>query len=103
MPCKWAEYPLGESNPCLRTEKQVSRPVNPEENGDFPKGAASGAAVGGKTGASADPADLSSHATPDADISTLDPDLAVIVQRWGSLPEAVRAGIVAMVKTAGGK
>lgn len=29
-----------------------------------------------------------------------DPDLAIVVKRWESLPEAVRAGIVAMVKAA---
>jgi hypothetical protein len=29
-----------------------------------------------------------------------DPDLALLVERWDSLPEAVRAGIVAMVKAA---
>jgi hypothetical protein len=37
------------------------------------------------------------HQLP-ADICQLPPDLALIVGRWGSLPEAVRAGIVAMVK-----
>jgi hypothetical protein len=33
------------------------------------------------------------------------PDLALVVERWASLPEAVQAGIVAMVKAtqAGGK
>ena len=31
------------------------------------------------------------------------PDLALIVERWDSLPEPVRAGIVAMIKVAGGK
>jgi hypothetical protein len=30
------------------------------------------------------------------------PDLALVVERWGSLPEAVRTGIVAMVKAAAG-
>jgi hypothetical protein len=30
----------------------------------------------------------------------IDPDLALVVERWDSLPEAVRAGIVAMVKAA---
>jgi len=29
-----------------------------------------------------------------------DPDLAVVIRKWGLLPEAVRAGIVAMVKAA---
>jgi hypothetical protein len=28
------------------------------------------------------------------------PDLAVVIDAWGLLPEAVRPGIVAMVKTA---
>jgi hypothetical protein len=28
------------------------------------------------------------------------PDLALLVERWDTLPEAVRAGIVAMVKAA---
>jgi hypothetical protein len=28
----------------------------------------------------------------------LPPDLALVVERWEQLPEAVRAGIVAMVK-----
>jgi hypothetical protein len=30
-------------------------------------------------------------------------DLALIVKRWEALPEAVRAGIVAMVRAAGGQ
>ena len=96
----------GESRPeGIRTPDQgimshEACPVIPEENGDFPKGAASGAAVGGKTGPSAEAGDPVSHATPDANISALDPDLAMVVKRWESLPEAVRAGIVAMVKAA---
>jgi hypothetical protein len=28
------------------------------------------------------------------------PDLAFVVERWNSLPEALRAGIVAMVRAA---
>ena len=31
---------------------------------------------------------------------TNDPDLAAVVEAWSELPEAVRAGIVAMVKAA---
>ena len=31
-----------------------------------------------------------------------DPDLEAVVKAWDSLPEAIRAGILAMVKAAGG-
>ena len=30
----------------------------------------------------------------------IDPDLALVIQGWDSLPDAVRAGIVAMVRAA---
>jgi hypothetical protein len=30
------------------------------------------------------------------------PDLALIIQRWDALPEPIRAGILAMVRAAGG-
>jgi hypothetical protein len=29
------------------------------------------------------------------------PDLALVVQRWDSLPDALRAGILAMIEAAG--
>jgi hypothetical protein len=35
------------------------------------------------------------------DIRQTDTDLATVVDAWDRLPEAVRAGIVAMVKAAG--
>jgi hypothetical protein len=36
-------------------------------------------------------------------VQPADPDLAMIFERWATLPAAVRSGIVAMVKaTAGG-
>jgi hypothetical protein len=31
------------------------------------------------------------------------PDLALVVERWEALPEAIRAAIVAMVKSAAGR
>lgn len=34
------------------------------------------------------------------DIRQTDPDVQIIVDAWPKLPEAIRAGIVAMVKTA---
>ncbi len=37
------------------------------------------------------------HPVP-TDTRQTDPDLALIVERWGELPEAVRAGMVAMVR-----
>ena len=35
-----------------------------------------------------------------ADLLQNDPDLAAVIRTWPGLPEAVRAGIVAMVKAA---
>ncbi|MCH9035571.1 MAG: hypothetical protein IID42_13900 [Planctomycetes bacterium] len=35
-----------------------------------------------------------------ADLLQNDPDLAAVISTWPELPEAVRAGIVAMVKAA---
>ena len=32
----------------------------------------------------------------------IDADLRAIIERWSELPDAVKAGIVAMVRTAGG-
>ena len=37
------------------------------------------------------------------DTCTTDPDLAAVVDAWPDLPEAIRAGILAMVKAALGK
>jgi len=36
------------------------------------------------------------------DIRQSDPDLAAIVAAWSELPEAIRAGIMAMVRAASG-
>jgi hypothetical protein len=36
------------------------------------------------------------------DTRNIDPDLAIVVAAWPELPEAIRAGIVAMVKAASG-
>ena len=56
-------------------------PENPEENGRFENRDAAGAAV-------------------DSENVQIDPDLQAIVERWADLPDAVKAGIVAMVQTA---
>jgi hypothetical protein len=37
------------------------------------------------------------------DTCRTDPDLAAVIDAWDRLPEAVRAGIVAMVKAASGR
>ena len=34
-------------------------------------------------------------------VATIEPDLALIVEAWATLPDALKAGIVAMVKAAG--
>ncbi|WP_252853656.1 hypothetical protein [Aeoliella straminimaris] len=39
----------------------------------------------------------------DADSAPIAPDLSLVVERWSELPEAVRAGIVAMVRTSTGE
>jgi len=53
----------------------------PEENAHSENCAAAGAAVG-------------SENTP------IDPDLAAVVDAWPKLPEAIRAGILAMIRAA---
>ena len=34
---------------------------------------------------------------------SIDPDLAAVIEAWPTLPEAVKAGILAMVNAAGGE
>jgi len=54
-------------------------PVNPEENAHSGDGAAPDAAVG-------------------AENSRIDPDLQSIIERWTKLPDAIKAGMLAMVQ-----
>lgn len=56
--------------------------VNPGENAHSQSCAAPGAAVG-------------------IENAPIDPELQAIIQRWADLPEALKAGIVAIVKAAG--
>ena len=65
-----------------RPAKPVGTLKFPENDADFPKGGASGAALEPEMGPS-------------------DPGLAMVVRRWESLPEVVRRAILAMVKAAG--
>ena len=56
---------------------------NPEKNAHSENRAAAGAAV-------------------DSENAEIDADLQAIIERWADLPEAVKVGIVAMVRAAGG-
>jgi len=66
----------------LLIKSQHATPENPEENAHSLDSAAPGAAVGAQN-------------TP------IDPDLQAIIERWPELPDAVKAGILAMVRTSG--
>jgi hypothetical protein len=70
--------------------------ANPhEKSGHFENSAGSGGANSGAPGAG-NPADNPPDDAPD------DPDLVAIVAAWPTLPGPVKAGIVAMVRAAGG-
>lgn len=73
------EFPRGESNPCCRTENPATGAKIPAKTAVSEAGGAFGGAL--ETG--------KPHG---------DPDLALIVGQWAALPEALKAGIVAMVK-----
>jgi hypothetical protein len=47
-----------------------------------------------------DTVSISKSGANDSQNGRIDPDLARVVERWDALPEAIRAGIVAMVKAA---
>ena len=61
---------------------QSATPENPEENALSRDSAAPGAAVGAQN-------------------TSIDPDLQAIIERWPELPDTVKAGILAMVRTSG--
>ncbi|MBC8352250.1 MAG: hypothetical protein H8E66_09690 [Planctomycetes bacterium] len=61
---------------------QQVTPGNPRENTHSRDCAAAGAAVELENGA-------------------IDPDLRVIIERWADLPDAMKAGIIAMVRATG--
>jgi hypothetical protein len=70
--------------------------VNPHEKTGYAENSAgSGGANCGATGAGI-PADDPADDVPD------DPDLVAVVAAWPTLPGPVKAGIVAMVRAAGG-
>jgi hypothetical protein len=47
-------------------------------------------------------AQKAAHFTPDSSPPPVDPDLAAVIDLWPTLPEFVRAGILAMVRAAAG-
>jgi hypothetical protein len=42
-------------------------------------------------------------AAANAETAAIDPALQAVIQAWPDLPEAIRAGILAMVQAAGGR
>ena len=76
------KYPLPDSNRCCRTENPTTTPEIIGENDGFENRAAQGAAVG-------------------AENEPWDADLEAVVTAWPALPDAIKAGIVAMVRVAG--
>ena len=66
----------------LLIKSQYATQEKPEENADSGEGAAPGAAVG-------------------AENESIVPELAAVIEAWSDLPEAVKVGIMAMVKAAG--
>ena len=76
-----ANSPGGTRTPDQGIMSQSAAPLNAEENGDSQDCAAHGAAV-------------------EHDKGPIAPDLAAVIDAWAKLPEAVRAGIVAMVRAA---
>ena len=79
------KHPLGESNPRSRTENQATR-KHKAANDKHLRNEVSG--VGPEMG----PVTTNPPA--------LEPDLQSIVELWPDLPQAVKAGIVAMVRAA---
>ena len=75
--------PLG-FEPRLTDPESTRIRVFPEKNGTFSDCAAQGAAV-------------------EHDNAPIDPDLQAIVASWPDLSDAVKAGILAMVRAAGGR
>lgn len=72
----------------------LEHPANPAGNSRVPD---SGGSKSGNNGGGFGPA--TPPATPTL---PTDPELAAVVAAWSDLPPAVRAGIVVMVKVAGG-
>ena len=76
-----AVAPLG-FEPRLTDSESTRIALFPKENGTFSNCAAPGAAVELENG-------------------PIDPDLRAIIERWADLPDAMKAGIMAMVRAAG--
>ena len=68
--------------------RDLNAPNNPRRNvGDAPEGGAESGALSGDS------------TPPTVPATPADPELAEVVNAWSALPAAVRAGIVAMVRS----
>ena len=82
-PAGHSKYSQGESNPCLQDENLTPTDQKPFQQGVF---------------------DTDNRTLADFLVSLLSqyPELATVTTAWGSLPQAVRRGIVAMVQASSG-
>ena len=75
-------FELATGCPALHFQSDATTPVSAEKQASSPDVAANGQRAGGN-------------------LVDSDPDLALLAEFWGTLPEALKAGIVAMVRAAG--
>lgn len=74
-------------------------PILARNSGVAESGGSKSGNIGGRFGDSAEVAEPIPPTTP---TPPDDPELATVVAAWPSLPPAIRAGVVAIVKAAGG-
>ena len=87
VPCRIGSAYVGSTGEATRTpDLRIMRPQPKSRNGSVSNSLGQAAPTVGHLLAT--------------DTCKMDPDLAAVIEAWDRLPEAIRAGIVAMVKAA---